>query len=325
MAVQTLGTFTVENKEFYEKALLKRLKENTPLYDLAQKTIYPKHAGDTISWRKFDALELPKAPLQEGVTPKPNKLSISKYRATMKQYGDHIAISDLFDLEGIDPVVTETAELFGEQAGKLFETLIRDELMKTTNVYTVSTALTIDDIHKVRAILLKSGAKPMADGYFRWYISADMELAIKKLANNSYTEVWKYSNSEKIESGEVGKFLGFKFIVNENATKYEDEISHSLIIGRFENQIPYGVVTLEGAANKPSIIHKPLGSAGTDDPLNQRQTLGWKVNGFATRLLYEEAIMEVRCNIAEAITSFGDSYDDSDREHFVEKVTGSID
>lgn len=45
----------------------------------------------------------------------------------------------------------------------------------------------------------------------------------------------------------------------------------------------YGVVDLEGG-NLRSII-KPKGSAGTADPLDQISTIGWKVDGFAAKVL----------------------------------------
>ena len=45
----------------------------------------------------------------------------------------------------------------------------------------------------------------------------------------------------------------------------------------------YGVIALNGG-NLRSII-KPKGSAGTSDPLDQISTIGWKVDGFAAKVL----------------------------------------
>lgn len=45
----------------------------------------------------------------------------------------------------------------------------------------------------------------------------------------------------------------------------------------------YGVVELQGG-NLRSIV-KPKGSAGTSDPLDQISTIGWKVEGFAAKVL----------------------------------------
>lgn len=56
-------------------------------------------------------------------------------------------------------------------------------------------------------------------------------------------------------------------------------MSCTLVFGRNA----YGVVELEGG-NLRSII-KPKGSAGTSDPLDQISTIGWKVDGFAAKIL----------------------------------------
>jgi hypothetical protein len=38
---------------------------------------------------------------------------------------------------------------------------------------------------------------------------------------------------------------------------------------------------------------KPLGSSGVADALNQRQSIGWKINAFVAKRLKEEAIVRV--------------------------------
>lgn len=45
----------------------------------------------------------------------------------------------------------------------------------------------------------------------------------------------------------------------------------------------YGVVDVNGSS-KPEIIIKPTGSAGTEDPLNQRASVGWKAMAVTVRL-----------------------------------------
>lgn len=48
-----------------------------------------------------------------------------------------------------------------------------------------------------------------------------------------------------------------------------------------------GKVALESGGAKPKTIIKPLGSAGSTDPLDQRQTIGWKVSGFTVAVLQD--------------------------------------
>jgi len=62
-------------------------------------------------------------------------------------------------------------------------------------------------------------------------------------------------------------------------------IHQSIVIG----EQAYAVTKLEGAGVK--IIHKALGSAGSDDGLNQRQSIGWKINGYTAKVLNTEAVV----------------------------------
>lgn len=48
-----------------------------------------------------------------------------------------------------------------------------------------------------------------------------------------------------------------------------------------------GCVELEGNGKNVSIIIKPAGSSGSNDPLNQRGTIAWKVKGFGAGVLHD--------------------------------------
>ena len=52
----------------------------------------------------------------------------------------------------------------------------------------------------------------------------------------------------------------------------------------------YGII--EPSAESLEVIVKPLGSGGTNDPLNQRSTVGWKAS-HASTILYQERIVRV--------------------------------
>lgn len=54
----------------------------------------------------------------------------------------------------------------------------------------------------------------------------------------------------------------------------------------------FGSVELAGGSNVQVIVKEP-GSSGSDDPLNQRGSIGWKVNGFTTVILQDDFIVRV--------------------------------
>lgn len=49
-------------------------------------------------------------------------------------------------------------------------------------------------------------------------------------------------------------------------------------------------INMEGVSDSPQIIIKPLGSAGVNDPLNQRQSIGFRVDGFGLAIKRPEAL-----------------------------------
>lgn len=70
-------------------------------------------------------------------------------------------------------------------------------------------------------------------------------------------------------------------------------VASTLVFGRDA----YGTVTMDNA--NVQIIVKPAGSAGTADPLNQASTVGWKVNGFGTKLLEPGWLVQILHGISE--------------------------
>lgn len=75
-----------------------------------------------------------------------------------------------------------------------------------------------------------------------------------------------------------------------------DEVHASIIYGTKA----FGMVSL-GSAKKPNIqiIVKPLGSSGSDDPLNQRGTIAWKVPFFACAVLQDDFIVRIEHGVSD--------------------------
>ena len=75
--------------------------------------------------------------------------------------------------------------------------------------------------------------------------------------------------------GEIGRIHGVRFILTtmcptDTSTNSGGALHKTLIVGKDA----YGVVDVNGSS-KPEIIIKPTGSAGTEDPLNQRASVGY--------------------------------------------------
>lgn len=306
--VQTLGSMPLENKVFYDRTLLERLLPELVWLQFGQKKPAPKKEGDTTDFRRFNSLAPALTPLTEGVTPDGNSLSVSNIRATVQQYGDYITLSDKIDLMGIDPVLTETTQLLGEQAGLTIDTVIRDIVVAGTNVQyagnkisratvTKSDVLTSLEVRKVVRTFRNSKVKPIDGKYYVGLIGPYAEFDL--MNDPLWVDVSKYAASSQIFDGEIGKLSGVRFIRENNTKVFAGagasgaDVHCTMFLGKGG----YGVVDIEGSS-KPETITKPHGSAGTADPLNQRASQGWKAL-FTTVRLQELANLRLEHGVTQ--------------------------
>lgn len=287
------GALTVENGVFYDRNLLKRLKETLVWAKYAQKRNAPKRSGDTVSFRRFESLEPTETPLEEGVTPDGRKLVVNEVKSVVEQYGEYIEITDKIDLLGIDPVLTEASDILGEMAGTLIDNKCRDILTAGTNVVyaggkTARAEVGAGDkldgaaVKKAVTILKKANAKRI-NGYYIGII--DPDCAADLMEDPLWQDVSKYNGGTQIIKGELGRIHGVRFVDTSNSKIFEGagasgaDVHATIILGADA----YGLVDVEGSGT-PKMIVKDFGSAGTGDPLDQRATAGYKVLFDVVRL-----------------------------------------
>lgn len=302
---------SAEDKTFYERTLLQRLLPSLMFYNDAEKKKLPKNSGTTMNFRKFDSLTAPSSSLTEGVTPDGNNLTVSTIIAKIAQEGDFVQITDLIQMTGIDPVLTETSELLGEEAGLVVDTRIQTAISKGTNVYFAGGAttraglesattknLTGDDIKKLVRKLKNANAKKFSDGFYHMIV--DPDIAYDLMSDSAWVDVSKYARPEQMVKGELGKMHGMKFYetTNLNVVDSSDTAQSKISVHQAYayGKGAYSCVNLENGAGKPEIIVKPNGSAGTSDPLNQRATAGWK-SAFTAVITQPLALVRVETGV----------------------------
>lgn len=292
----SITNLSVENQAFYDRTLLERELPELFFYEDGDKKVIPKGKGTKIEFRKFNSLSVPENSLTEGVTPAGSDLSITSMTATAAQEGDYVTVTDVLDMQGKDPVITETSELLGEQSGLTTDTRIRDIVTAGTTVQYANGKANRDailktdvlngaEIRKAKMRLRNANIKPFADGCYHAIIDGSQEYDFKNdTTGNGFVEVMKYAKPENLLTGETGKYDGTRIRVSSNIETVENgsavKVHKAVIYGRHA----YGVVNVEKGKGKASIIVKPFGSAGTADPLNQRSTIGWKSFFTAVRL-----------------------------------------
>lgn len=279
----TTATLSAELKTFYDKNLLREAKPNLVHNQFGQKRNIPKNGGKTIEFRKFSSLPKAKTALTEGVTPDGQSLTVTAITATVGQYGDYVRITDMLDLTAIDPILTETGKLLGNQSGETLDSLTADVLNAGTNVQysggktaraqlAEGDVLTVDDIKKAVRTLKRNKAKKINGSYVA-IIHPD---AAYDLTNDPKWEAVKEYDPKDWYNGEIGRIHGVRFVETTEAVRFgsgDGEVFSTLVLGADA----YGITNIEGGGLEN--IVKPFGSG--DDPLNQRATSGWKATHVA--------------------------------------------
>ena len=226
----TAEALAPENKTYYDKQLIRYAQAKLVHMQFGQERDIPERAGQTIEFRAFDSLGKALEPLIEGVTPDPQNLSVTAITATVQQYGGFVAYTDKLVLTAIDPMITETVRLIGDQAGLTLDTVTRDKLhADVTNIGYASTwsgdtetetfyrhmldgtaKLTVKEVEK-QVTELRSQNAPTIDGY---YICIAHPKALFDLKRDpEWRDAQKYTaNVKKLFTGEVGEIGGVRFV-----------------------------------------------------------------------------------------------------------------
>ena len=308
MADTTRSVITEEVGNFYDRVLLDKAVPAFIHNRFLQVRDIPRNAGTMdVRFRRYGLLTASTTALSEGVTPSGSTLSITDVNATVLQYGDYVTLTDVVAFDTADPILTETADILGEQVGDTLDQLARDVLAATTTKQYASSAtstatvaagmkITRAEVKEAVRTLQTAKAKPVTSminpstGYNttpinRAYIGIVSPSTLYDLDDaTGWIPVEKYSNKADVMEDEVGSLAGVRFLMTTNAKVRSAagagsiDVHSTLIMG-----MNAGAQTRISGESLKNII-KPLGSAGTADPLDQRMTSGWKLTYVATVL-----------------------------------------
>lgn len=287
-----------EMRTYYWRTLIEEAGPQLVHDQFGQKCDVPKGNGKKVQFRKFEQLPKMMKPLTEGVTPKGQAMTMTTIEEDVLQYGGYILITDLLDLVAVDNMVQEATIMIGQQAGRTLDTVTREVLNGGTNVIygdgtvmsrsavTRSMKLTVDLVKRA-ARILKVQNTPRIDGYYVGIIHPNTEYDLTN--DPAWVDANKYTDIDHKWMNEIGKIGNVRFVESTEAKIFEKagavdgsnkvDIYSTLVLGANA----YGVTTITGGAMKTII--KQIGSGGTEDPLDQRGTIGWKGTKAAVRLL----------------------------------------
>jgi len=295
--------------------LLERAIPHMVLEKFGQSRPLPSKSSDTIKFRRYEAFPYAPNELQEGVTPAARRLTKTDVTVKLKQYGDLVELTDQVQDLHEDPVMQETSELLGEQAGQMLETIRFNAIKAGTNVMyangssrsDVNTAMSKGLQQKITRSLKRQNATKVTrmvrstpdfnteslEPAFIAVCHPDVEPDIRTMTG--FVSVADYGNRQPMD-GEIGTVDDVRYIASTLIEPWNGAGNGTLngMISDGGSNVDvypilvfganaYAVVPFKGKnAVTPTIINP--GQATKDDPLGQRGYAGWKAYHAATIL-----------------------------------------
>jgi N4-gp56 family major capsid protein len=304
----TLNGLGDEDKQFFDTVLLERALPNLVHAQWAQQRPIPGGVGRHIEFRRFNSLTSTEgSPLTPGTVPTGESISITTVVASVAQYGAYILGSDDLEEASIDPVLTENAEVLGEQAGQTLDRVVRNIIRAGTSVQYVNgkgsrgdiasgDVLSAGEILTAVTALKSNNARPVRDGRYVAIVHPNTvqrlfeDTTISNIFQNAYR---RDDGGNPLSVGEVGDIYGVRFIESTDATNFsgEGKSSGDVYASLFIGANAYGTIEIESL--RLETFFQPRGSGGASgDPLYQLWSQGWKAH-FAAVILNQNFLRRV--------------------------------
>lgn len=259
----------------------------------------------SVTWNKPQRLEVTPAAalLSPGITPVSTNVVLDSIQSTAKQYGIYATLSDELinrmqnrNLPGV------ISELLAANMARIVDRVVQDAVLDNAvnRFYAAATpggvraanraALTSSD-RIFSQDLIEAHRRLQAAPNYAPYLEGDAYVALMptnvysflegETNTGSFIDVAKYKTPEKIVKGEIGKLFNIRLVVSPFIKTYQSTIKvyPTLFIG----MQAYGATQLQAM----QIIMHGLGSGGTEDPLDQRMTVGVKT--FFSSIILQQA------------------------------------
>lgn len=241
---------------------------------------------DTLTFVSSPDIAINVTPLVEGTTPTARALSIGTVTVSTAQYGDLVEITDLAKVKSPVEIVQIGSERLSRQASESIDQVCRDVIAASgTPAYlgvgnpanraaiAATDLMRSIDLRKLRAKMVKGKIPIPADGYFRLGVHPNVAYDLRTdSSTGNWTDVNKYAQPDTILRGEVGRMDGFRIMEIVNAPTASSTVTVYLSIAT-------GAIKGWGAGDLQTLSTYHVAPGGDhNDPLAQKELLGWKVN-----------------------------------------------
>lgn len=302
----TTGQVDPEVGIYFDNILLDRHQPYYVFRYFAQERKIPQKNSKTAIFRRYDNLADALTPLAEGVTPNTEQVSKFDITAVVSQYGKVVELSDDVIITVQDNTSNEVADMLAQNMFSTYDKIIRNMLTATASQIdclnglngNAITELTTTDVELAVDYLEGNNGKKMSpniegQSYFGtspvwaayWMIiHSDLRSDVKALSN--FLPTADYGRQQAVLEAEFGSLDEVRVVKTTEAYK-DTSVNPVVYYSPLLAANAYGAIEIDEQSME--MIIKPLGSG--QDPLNQRQTMGWKGRLGCTMLDDSWAIM----------------------------------
>ena len=292
MAAGTTTTVQVDPEVnlFFDNILLDRHQPYYVYGYFAQERRIPQKNSKNAIFRRFDNLADALTPLTEGVTPNAEQVTKFDITATVQQYGKVVELSDDVIITVQDQTANEVADMLAQNMASTYDKIVRNMLVATSaqidclngvNGNAVTEVTTTDLEIAVDYVTNNNGKKlsPNQEGTnafgtapvwsaFWMVISSELRTDFKNLS--TFLATAEYPRQQSVLEAELGSCDEVRLVMTSEA--FKDASSPPIYSNMLFAANSYGRIMIDDQSME--MIIKPLGAG--QDPLNQRQTMGWK-------------------------------------------------
>lgn len=319
MSTTTTG-LTTPMQLYYDRVFLTRAMIELRHDFGAQLRPVPMNSGKSIVWNRYTPLAIITSALTEATNPSAVDMTGTNVSATLAEYGTYTNVSSLYSMTTIETGLKEHIEVHGQNAGESIDQLIRTELVSgataqfpsgatvVSNLSTIHTSDSLTGLEIRRAVrtLKNNKAQKFDSGLYRGIIGP--ATAMDLMGNSEWLDAHRYTTSDAIERGVVGRLHGVEFVESNN--------QHFVLTGGFSTSATnvanvysnfifgknaYGIVNLASISAPKVYVKNPNGNS-TDNPLDLFSTVGWKMP-FAVKTLNSTWLINVRTGATDGLST----------------------
>jgi len=241
--VNTSPTFSADISNYIQKKTLPLVQRQLVAYQFGDMLRLPKQRGTTYTASRYDRVNLPFAPLSEGVPPVGETMSLAQVSATAQQWGDTVTVTDVADMTIEHPLFQKAIDLVAMQMSETLERNTFNNLMAGTQINYVNSrgarasliagdVLSPHEVNRAAAALYTIGA-PQFNGQMeedakiaagqptkassdprgmQHYTSIIHPLVEQDMRENTtIATAWSYSDVNRLYNNELGIWSGIRF------------------------------------------------------------------------------------------------------------------